>query len=88
VFLGLWNPLEVFLFSIWLLGVGPLVQRERRGLGIVTRLLEFSVLIDSAGRFLDIGMIFFIGSSGLFLLVPVSLIGWAIDLSRKPAQID
>ena len=88
VFLGLWNPLEVFLFSIWLLGMGPLIQREQRGLGIVTRLLGFAALIDSAGRFLDVGPIFFIGSSGLFLLVPVWLIGWAIDLSRKPAQID
>lgn len=32
VFLGLWNPLEVFLLGIWLLGLGPLIQRERRGL--------------------------------------------------------
>ncbi len=88
VFLGLWNPLEVFLLGIWLIGLGPLIQRERRALGVVTRLLGFSALIDSAGRFLDIQTIFFIGSSGLFLLVPVWLIGWAIDLLRKPVQID
>ena len=88
VFLGLWNPLEVFLLSIWLIGLGPLIQRERQGLGIVTRLLGFSALIDSTGRFFDMQTIFFIGSSGLFLLVPVWLIGWAIDLSRKPVQID
>jgi len=88
VFLGLWNPLEVFLLSIWLFGLGPLIQQERRALGIITRLLGLSALIDSIGRFLDMGTIFFIGSSGLFLLVPVWLIGWAIDLSRKPAQID
>jgi len=88
VFLGLWNPLEGFLLSIWLLGLGPLIQRERRGLGIVTRSLGLSALIDSTGRFLDIGTIFFVGSSGLFLLVPIWLIGWAIDLTRNPAQID
>ena len=88
VFLGLWNPLEVFLLGIWLIGLGPLIQRERRALGVVTRLLGFSALIDSAGRFLDIQTIFFIGSSGLFLLVPVWLIGWGIDLLRKPVQID
>jgi len=88
VFLGLWNPLEVFLLSIWLIGLGPLIQRERQGLGIVTRLLGFSALIDSTGRFFDMQTIFFIGSSGLFLLVPVWLIWWAIDLSRKPVQID
>ncbi len=88
VFLGLWNPLEVFLLGIWLIGLGPLIQRERRALGVVTRLLGFSALIDSAGRFLDIQTIFFIGSSGLFLLVPVWLVGWAIDLLRKPVQID
>ena len=88
VFLGLWNPLEVFLLGIWLVGLGPLIQHERRGLGLVTRLLGFSALIDSAGRFLDVQMIFFIGSSGLFLLVPVWLIWWAIDLWRKPVQVN
>lgn len=88
VFLGLWNPLEVFMLSIWLIGLGPLIQRERQGLGIVTRLLGFSALIDSTGRFFDMQTIFFIGSSGLFLLVPVWLIWWAIDLSRKPVQIN
>ena len=87
VFLGLWNPLEVFLLGIWLVGLGPLIQRERQGLGIITRLLGFSALIDSAGRFLDVQTIFFIGTSGLFLLVPIWLIWWAIDLLRKPVQI-
>jgi hypothetical protein len=88
VFLGLWNPLEVFLLGIWLVGLGPFIQRERWALGIVTRLLGLSALIDSTGRFLDIQTIFFIGSSGLFLLVPVWLIWWGIDLLRKPVQID
>ena len=88
VFLGLWNPLEVFLLSIWLLGLGPLIQRERRGLGIVTRLLGFSALIDSAGRFLDVESMFIVGSSGLFLFVPIWLIWWIIELLRKPVQID
>jgi hypothetical protein len=88
VFLGLWNPLEVFLLSIWLIGLGPLIQRERRGLGIVTRLLGLSALIDCVGRFLDIQTIFFVGSSGLFLLVPIWLIWWIIELLRKPVQID
>jgi hypothetical protein len=78
VFLGLWNPLEVFLLGIWLVGLGPLIQRERRALGIVTRLLGLSALIDSTGRFLNIGTIFLIGSSGLFLLVPIWLIWWII----------
>jgi hypothetical protein len=88
VFLGLWNPLEVFLLGIWLVGLGPLIQRERRALGIVTRLLGLSALIDSAGRFLNVEMMFIVGSSGLFLLVPIWLIWWVIDLLRKPVQID
>ena len=88
VFLGLWNPLEVFLLGIWLLGLGPLIQRERRGLGIGTRLLGFSALIDSAGRFLNVEAMFIVGSSGLFLLVPIWLIWWGMDLLRKPVQID
>jgi len=88
VFLGLWNPLEVFLLGIWLVGLGPLIQRERRWLGIVTRLLGLSALIDSAGRFLNVEMMFIVGSSGLFLLVPIWLIWWVIDLLRRPVQID
>jgi len=88
VFLGLWNPLEVFLLSIWLIGLGPLIQRERRGLGIVTRLLGLSALIDSGGRFLDVESMFIVGSRGLFLLVPIWLIWWIIELLRKPVQID
>ena len=84
VFLGLWNPLEVFLLGIWLVGLGPFIQPERRALGIITRLLGLFALIDSTGRFLDVQSIFFIGSSGLFLLVPVWMTGWAIDLMRKP----
>lgn len=88
VFLGLWNPLEVFLLGIWLLGLGPLIQRERRALGILTRLLGLSALIDSAGRFLDVESMFIAGSSGLFLLVPIWLIWWIIELLRKPVQID
>ena len=88
VFLGLWNPLEVFLLGIWLVGLGPYIQRERQGIGIVTRLLGISALIDSTGRFLDLQTMFFIGSGGLFLLVPVWLIWWGIDLLRQPVQID
>jgi uncharacterized protein DUF4386 len=82
VFLGLWNPLEVLLLGIWLVGIGPLIQRERRGLGVITRLLGFSALIDSTGRFLDVHTIFVVGSGGLFLLVPIWMIGWGIDLLR------
>ena len=88
VFLGLWNPLEVFLLSIWLTGLGPLIQRERQGLGIVTRLLGLSALIDSAGRFMDVESMFIVGSSGLFLLVPIWLIWCGIDLLHKPLQIN
>jgi hypothetical protein len=51
-------------------------------------LLGFSALIDSLGRFLDLQTLFFIGTSGLFLLVPVWLIWWGIDLLRQPVQID
>ena len=88
VFLGLWNPLEVLLLGIWLLGLGPLIQREQRAFGVVTRLLGLSAVIDFTGRFLDVQTIFIVGSGGLFLFVPVWLIWWGIDLLRKPVRID
>ena len=74
--------------GIWLVGLGPFIQRERRALCIISRLLGFFVLIDSTGHFLDVQSIFFIVSSGLILLVPVWLIGWGTDLLRKPVKID
>jgi len=61
---------------------------EQQALGIVTRLLGLSALIDSAGRFLNIETLFIVGSSGSFLLLPIWLIGCVIDLLRKPVQID
>jgi hypothetical protein len=50
--------------------------------------MGLSALIDSAGRFLDVESMFIVGSSGLFLLVPIWLIWWIIELLRKPVQID
>lgn len=85
VYLGLWNPLEALMFGIWMLGMGPFVQRERQALGMVMRVLGFFALLDALGRFVNVDAIFFIGVAGM-LLFPVWLPWLGIDLLRHPAK--
>jgi hypothetical protein len=69
-----------------LLGLGPLIQGERPALGVVTRLLGLAALLDAVGRFLNVETLFIVGIGGLFVLFPVWLLWWGIDLLRKPAS--
>lgn len=86
VYRGLWNPLEVLLLGIWLVGLGPWIQRERPALGVVTRVLGLSALLDAVGRFLNVETLFIVGIGGFFLLFPVWLLWWGIDLLRQPRR--
>jgi hypothetical protein len=67
VYLGLWNPLEALLAGIWWVGVGSLLRRERRGLGMVSILLGVGALLDAFGNFVGLEPIFLLGASWLVL---------------------
>ena len=82
---GLWNPLEAVLASVWWVGIGLALRRERSSLGIVTIILGISALLDACGRILPVGAIYQIGVGGLFLLVPIWAVWCGIDLLRRPA---
>lgn len=85
VYLGLWNPLEVLLLAIWFLGMGPLIAREHRGLGIVAQVFGLFGLLDVIGRIVNVDIIFYAGVFG-FLLFPFWLpwLGIALLNSRAP----
>jgi len=85
VYLGLWNPLEALLFGSWLSGMGALLQRERRALGILARALGFFALLDAFGRIVSVEAIFYVGVTGI-LAFPLWLPWFAVDLLRRPVS--
>jgi hypothetical protein len=86
VYFGLWNPLEALFFSIWLCGIGTFLQRERRALGVLARLIGVFALLDAVGRILSVGPMFFVGVAGL-LAFPIWLPWFAVDLLRRPVLL-
>ena len=81
---GLWNPLEALLASIWWLGIGLAVRRERSALGVVTVVLGLSALLDAVGRIFTVEAVYQVGVGGLFLLLPIWALWFGIDLLRRP----
>jgi hypothetical protein len=84
VYLGLWNPLEALLAGIWWVGVGSLLRRERRGLGIVSILLGVGALLDAFGNFMGVEPIFLLGVSWLVLFFFVWVAWCGIELLWRP----
>ena len=80
VYLGLWNPLEALLAGIWWVGVGSLLRRERRGLGIVSILLGVGALLDAFGNLVGLEPIFLLGVSWLVLFFFVWIAWCGIEL--------
>jgi len=83
---GLWNPLEMILASVWWLGIGLVLRRERAILGIVTMLLGGAALLHALGRIVGIEAIYQAGVGGIFILVPLWAAWAGIDLLRKPVN--
>ncbi len=85
VYLGLWNPLEVFLFGVWLTGMGPLIQAEHRRLGIAPRFFGFCALMAALGRILEINLLFLPGVMGM-LMFPFWLPAFVLVTMRGPSK--
>jgi hypothetical protein len=81
---GLWNPLEMILASVWWLGIGLALRRERAILGLVTIVVGAAALLDAVGRIFGIEALYQAGVGGIFILVPAWAAWSSIDLLRKP----
>ena len=86
VYGGMWAILDPLLVGIWFLGIGLLLQGERRLFSIFSIALGISALLSSLGVILGIEAIALLGVIyGLF--APVWALWLGIDLLRKPVQI-
>jgi hypothetical protein len=75
VYNGLWNPLEMLLAGAWWLGMGPLLAKRRRALGLLTRVLGMAAWVDAAGAIVAVEIIYFVGLTVVLALIPVWA-GW------------
>ena len=86
VFLGLWNPLEMILGSVWWLGIGRLLRGERPWLASLSLILGSFALLDAAGRILNNTAVFAVGLSGVLLLIPIWALVFGLSLLRQPTS--
>ena len=87
VYGGMWAMLDPLLVGIWFLGIGLLLQGERRLFSIFSIVLGISALLSSLGVILGIEAIAFFLGVIYGLLAPVWALWLGIDLLRKPVQI-
>ena len=87
VYGGMWAILDPLLVGIWFLGIGLLLQGERRLFSIFSIVLGISALLSSLGVILGIEAIALLGVI-YGLLAPVWALWLGIDLLRKPVQIN
>ena len=87
VYGGMWAILDTLLVGIWFLGIGLLLQGERRLFSIFSIALGISALLSSLGVILGIEAIAFFLGVIYGLLAPVWALWLGIDLLRKPVQI-
>jgi hypothetical protein len=87
VYGGMWAMLDTLLVGIWFLGIGLLLQGERRLFSIFSIVLGISALLSWLGVILGIEAIAFFLGVIYGLLAPVWALWLGIDLLRKPVQI-
>jgi hypothetical protein len=84
---GLWNPLEILLLGVWLLGIGSFLRSERNALGVLTLIIGGFALIDAVGWILQVELIFRVGVFGISLLIVWG--AWlGISVLRRPIRIE
>jgi hypothetical protein len=83
---GVWNPLEILMVSLWFLGIGWRLLKERRGLGILALVISSFALLDPLGWILNNDLIFNIGGGGTILIQFWSLL-FGIDLLRRRVPV-
>jgi uncharacterized protein DUF4386 len=83
---GLWNPLEILLLGIWLLGIGSFLRSERTALGVLTLIIGGFAMLDALGWIVQVELIFRVGVFGISLLIAWG--AWlGINVLRRPIEI-
>lgn len=82
VYRGIWNLLEELLAGVGWVGLGVLLRREDRRLGLVTIVLGAACLVDSVGTMLGIDRIASAGLSVYLVLAPVWALWLGVQLLR------
>lgn len=87
---GMWNILEVLFAAVWWIGLGNILYRESKRLGILTIITGLSTLVDATGNIFDFPLLSDIGLNAYLLLgiiwpivIGVSLITKTVN--SKPA---
>jgi hypothetical protein len=82
---GLWNPLEILLLGIWLLGIGWFLRSERTVLGALTLIIGGFAMLDALGWIIQVEVIFRVGVFGISLLIAWG--AWlGINVLRRPIE--
>jgi hypothetical protein len=83
---GLWNPLEILLLGIWLLGIGSFLRSERTALGVLTLIIGGFAMLDALGWIVQVELIFRVGVFGISLLIAWG--AWlGVNVLRRPIKI-
>jgi hypothetical protein len=83
---GLWNPLEILLLGIWLLGIGSFLRSEQTALGVLTLIIGGFAMLDALGWILQVELIFRVGVFGISLLIAWG--AWlGVNVLRQPIEI-
>lgn len=80
---GIWNPLEVLMVSVWFVGLGLLLRREKTGLAFLALVIGAVGLLDPIGWILGSDTVLSIGAIGN-VLIPVWTAWFGIASLRNP----
>jgi hypothetical protein len=81
---GLQGVVQNVAGATWFLGIGSLLRRHRRGVGVLATVVGAALVVNAAGILVDIEVLRFIGLTGNVLLAPVWAIGLGASLLRSP----
>lgn len=88
VYQGIWNTLDAITAAVWWVGTGYLLRSQRSKVGIVWILTGAAALIDAVGFMIGVPIFGLIGVVSFIVLVPVSAAAMAVDLLRRPIQVE
>jgi hypothetical protein len=80
---GLHGVLQNFCGAVWFLGMGNLIQKELRPIGILTMVVGVFLLLNTLGNLLGIEALSLLGLSANILFGPIWAIWFGLILLRK-----